>query len=75
MLCYVLREKLSLRIDSCSFTLTKSKGLRDFSQWERQLCQYEFDTYTYPDMSFTHLSRSSREAVYANNSQVFDSNY
>ena len=44
MLCYVLREKLSLRIVSCSITLTKSKGLRDFSQWERQLCQYEFDT-------------------------------
>ena len=47
--------------------ITKSKGLSDFSQRERKLCV---------NMSLTHLSRStSREAVDASYSQVFDSNY
>ena len=65
----VLREKLSYESSCVALPLeqiTKDKCLRDFSQWERKLCV---------NMSLTHLSRSSREAVYANNSQVLDSNY
>ena len=43
--------------------ITKSKGLSDFSQRERKLCV---------NMSLTQLSMSSREAVDASYSQVFD---